>query len=101
MSTRGFVGYRHKGVIKGWYNHSDSYPRELGKNLLKKTLTLTQEQLRNFFLKRIIWVEKQLTSQKIDLWNDNWGKKTGKHKVMDAGEFYKDGLFCEYSYIFD
>lgn len=103
MSTRGFVGYRHKGVVKGWYNHCDSYPRELGKNLLEKTFNLSQEQLRNFFLKRILWVgenDPQIISR-TDLWNQNWGKKTGKLRLVDAGEFYKDGVFCEYSYIFD
>jgi len=35
MSTRGYIGIKKKGQLKGMYNHWDSYPSGLGKNLVE------------------------------------------------------------------
>ena len=34
MSTRGYYGIKKKGELKGSYNHWDSYPSGLGKDLV-------------------------------------------------------------------
>jgi hypothetical protein len=110
MSTRGFVGYRYKGKIHGWYNHSDSYPDGLGRDVLEKFMKHTRSQLSTFFLKHLSLEtiergpfdagggSKCLESR--DVMDAAWDGK-GIIRVEDGGEFYKDGLYCEYSYIFD
>jgi hypothetical protein len=35
MSTSGFIGFRINGIIKGTYNHLDSYPSELGNDIVE------------------------------------------------------------------
>ena len=35
MSTRGYIGIKKKGQLKGMYNHWDSYPSGLGKDLVE------------------------------------------------------------------
>lgn len=105
MGTRGFVGYKHNGKIHGWYNHSDSYPSYLGKEIIEKTLNLSQDQIKDFFLNRITFVDNDDTKFREEyqnhksVWEIDW--TTDSTRLQDGGEFYKDGLFCEYSYIFD
>lgn len=36
MGTRGYFGFYFKGKYYLIYNHSDSYPAELGKNLVEQ-----------------------------------------------------------------
>ncbi|MBQ6632266.1 MAG: hypothetical protein IJH63_01520 [Methanobrevibacter sp.] len=36
MSTRGYYGIKKRGELKGSYNHWDSYPSGLGKDLVKE-----------------------------------------------------------------
>ena len=50
MSTRGFVGIKEKGEIKGWYNHSDSYYDCLGKELVEKYFKCNTDN--------IFWIDK-------------------------------------------
>jgi hypothetical protein len=109
MSTRGFIGYRHKGEIFGWYNHSDSYPSSLGKDILEASLPYTQKEVQHFFLTRIKFVEG-LEANKLSKTNGLSNSRSlceidrtkGTQLVYARDrEFYKDGIFCEYSYIFD
>ena len=105
MSTRGFVGYKHNGKILGWYNSSDSYPGGLGKEIIEKTQNLSQDQIKDFFLNRVTFVEaddskfREEYDNHKSVWELDW--TTESTRLQDGGEFYKDGLFCEYSYIFD
>jgi hypothetical protein len=102
MSTRGFVGYRYKGQVHGWYNHSDSYCGWLGRQVVDHLYKLSQEQLKDFFLKRLtlVYDEEAYAGHK-NLWDGEFDFSKDSVILKDAGEFYKDGLFCEYSYIFD
>ena len=111
MSTRGFVGYQHKGIIKGWYNHSDSYESQLGESIIEKYSSLTQTQLQEFFLGKLSLVVRTENPAKADedekaycnhhgIMDKDWSALE-KHTLQDGGEFYKDGLSCEYSYIFN
>ena len=51
MGTRGFVGFRYQGVTKAQYNHFDSYPEELGMQVLRdlQKAELTLDRLREIF----------------------------------------------------
>jgi hypothetical protein len=96
MSTRGYFGYKYEGKIRGIYNHSDSYVSGLGVSVLTKYMTHTQEELKDFLLNRFLGGDSP-----IDFWNTNWNTCHNLCIKEDGKEFYKNGLFCEYSYIFD
>jgi len=103
MSTRAFVGYKHrKQKPKGWYSHSDGYPSYLGDEVLKKANAYTSKQLLAFF-KRIKWVKENENRDAYDnhksILDEDWN--TFNPVLVSGGEFYKDGLFCEYAYIFN
>lgn len=105
MSTRGFVGYKHKGKIRGWYNHSDSYPSGLGVGILERVYNLyTWQVIRDFFLKKLVLIDEDENQEAYfnhrSILEHDWASKK-KITLADGGEFYKDGLFCEYAYIFD
>jgi len=71
ISTRGFIGTKKKGVITGYYNHSDSYYSYLGKKVVE-----------NYFSNKSI----------IEL-------KEANEVLQEGNLFLYDGLYCEYGYI--
>ena len=112
MSTRGFIGYKHNGVIKGYYNHHDSYPEGLGSTLIKEVYCkYTWPEIKDFFLHRLNLLNEEKWEEYKRVSADNGGVKKPKLDttdlkttcitVKDESEFLKDGLFCEYSYVFD
>jgi hypothetical protein len=63
-------------------------------------MVMSQDQLKDFFLKRLQLVtDESFYTKHHDVMNHDWRK--GSYTLQDGGDFYKDGLFCEYSYIFD
>ncbi len=104
MGTRGFVGFKKDGEIKGWYNHYDSYPSYMGRLVVEQLSSMTPE-------KRIHFFENVLKIHPVD---DKDSYYANHKKVMDhpwnemesfdlqsGDQFYKDGLFCEYAYIYN
>lgn len=101
MSTRGFVGYRPKTKIYGWYNHYDSYPGYLGKRVLEKFCSLTQKQIRHFFL-QVVRLRNQSEVEDRKIFHFDWTDRSGRRiDIKNASGFIKNGIFCEYSYVFD
>jgi hypothetical protein len=127
MGTRGFIGYKHnKQAPKGFYHHMDSHPSYLGDEVLKKANAHTGKELLAFF-KRIKWVKEEENREAYDnhksIFDHDWNKWVKEEEYREAydnhksifdhdwntfnpilvngGEFYKDGLFCEYAYIFN
>ena len=105
MSTRGFVGYKLNGKIKGWYNHSDSYPDGLGLTLLEQVYCkYSWDEIKAFF-KRLKLVKQHkgggdsIYEAHKSVYDENW--RTASVTLQDGSEFIKDGLFCEYGYVFD
>lgn len=125
MGTRGAFGFRLNGEDKVTYNHFDSYPSGLGKDLLKELSGQTYESL-VATAKRITLVnsdskptEEQIASLKkyantgvsskqLDEWyvllRETQGTLapwlSGDLPVMiDSHRFLADSLFCEYAYI--
>ena len=43
MSTRGYYGIKKRGELKGAYNHFDSYPSGLGKDLVETINKIKKE----------------------------------------------------------
>lgn len=121
MSTRGAIGFRidQKDYIA--FNHWDSYPSGLGKDVLEQLKSLSREdwtelpnRVRKIYL--IEGVFDQLSSEELDViearagedWESELGEAqgnltpymTGKLTVMcDSHTFMADSLFCEFAYI--
>lgn len=58
MSTRGAVGFQIDGIIKATYNHSDSYPKELGVEVADFLNQLSTNDIKTFKekIKKLRWV---------------------------------------------
>lgn len=102
MGTRGFVGYMdEKAKIRGWYNHFDSYPEGLGSQVVAKLAGMNTHQIKEFFTMKLSLVKDEEAYQNHkDILDRDWTEDT-KFIIQDGKDFYKDGLFCEYSYIYD
>lgn len=102
MGTRGFVGFKDdNGDIHGWYNHFDSYPDGLGQQVVTKLTGLSTHQIKEFFTMKLKLIDSEEHYQNHkDIMDKDWTENT-TFNLLDGGEFYKDPLFCEYSYIYD
>ena len=122
MATRGAYGFYKGGVTKITYNHSDSYPENLGVKVAFFAKAIPMKDLNEVF-DRIILVDgdaKPSADQlaEVDLINPypmkseiNWYRALGfaaeelKYYVkglrymIDNQEFIKDSLMCEWAYV--
>lgn len=124
MGTRGLYGFRKNGVDKTTYNHFDSYPDVLGKNILSFISEHGYEM--NKIFDNIIMVDEtnfpsdeQIGECKKYL-DDSVGEQTeedwycllrntqgdlfpyaedGLKYMIDNQDFILDSLWCEYAYI--
>lgn len=124
MGTRGAYGFRVGGQDKVTYNHYDSYPSYLGRNILKYVALTSPEEIR-LAAKRIILVdpESKPTPALIEKYSHYADINVASHQLTDwycllrntqgeislysqnlrhminSSEFLRDSLFCEWSYI--
>lgn len=130
MGTRGALGFRKNREYKVTYNHYDSYPEELGQNILVFIKNHTIEEMNDIFNKirlvnedvppdkeTVAWLIENIDECKEDKlgrldYTAEWysllrglqGRLDlyAKAGVMiDSQEFLKNNLFCEYAYIID
>lgn len=124
MGTRGCYGFRKNGIDKFTYNHFDSYPDGLGRDILSFCKHTSLAEMNEIY-DRIILVNEndEPTSEQIaecsywfngDVSNrtpEDWycllrnaqgdlnAYKTGLKYMIDNHDFIQDSLFCEYAYI--
>lgn len=124
MSTRGVCGFHKNGTDKITYNHSDSYPRELG-NGVKKFISNHSIQELNYIFDKIILVDRHskpsddqineckryldlgVSEQTEDDWycllrlsqGDLETYAKGLRYMIDDSNFIKESLFCEWGWI--
>lgn len=99
MSTRGAIGFHSNGVDKVTYNHYDSYPTVLGKSIMSELnkAKMCVKAMRVMFDK-FSMVEEEDEDK-------NSGNMTllpyltESFSMWDCGNFLKDSLFCEWTYI--
>ena len=125
MSTRGAYGLRWHEQDKVSYNHSDSYPEGLGKEIAEVAAGFSIDDLKNVFYKiemvngtsrpnkeqqrflsaiGIAWVGNDwynILRQKKGKLLETVAEALihGKSFMTDESLFIKDSLFCEYAYI--
>ena len=92
MSTRGAVGIRLGGIDKIGYNHYDSYPDGLGKEVIMYLKCKSVDKLKKAFGE----IEFD-DSPDNDVWD--WSEHRLNRKFRDYGNFMADSLFNEWSYI--
>ncbi|MBL7789378.1 MAG: hypothetical protein JNL75_06035 [Chitinophagales bacterium] len=101
MSTRGLLGFVHKGHIRASINHFDSYLEVLGKSVAEICTIIVDWEafIKNY--EKITWVSelsepmKYLSAKEI-LIEILKGKSL---TLLDEKEFARDELFCEYAYL--
>jgi hypothetical protein len=126
MSTRGIFGLRKNETDKTTYNHYDSYPKELGKNIVDLCRRTSLEAFDKAF-DNIVLVDEidKATPEQIKVvpadvsdfsigsgQEDDWhcllananGKleaytEQGLTFMMEYSDFIKMSLFCEWGYI--
>ena len=124
MGTRGIYGFRKNEVDKLTYNHYDSYPEVLGRNIVEFIGNHTIEELNKIYDKIImvdnesipteeqikecekytdLSVSQQTTQDWYCLLRDTQGDLSAYDDdlkyMIDNADFILDGLFCEYGYI--
>ena len=123
MSTRGAYGFYKDGVSKITYNHFDSYPEELGLDIIKYIKSKPIEEMNadfnsitmvngndkpttEQFLKCAEYYNYNVSSKSPEKWYcllpEAQGDLDASAKIgimIDSQEFMKDSLFCEYAYI--
>jgi len=124
MSTRGIYGFRKNGIDKTSYNHSDSYPSELGKSIADFFADVDLAKLGEIFGSIQLVDENNIVTEdiaktipaKFSDFTVNGGQKTfycylrnaqgdlsgylkGLKYMIDNHDFIKTSLFCEWGYI--
>lgn len=128
MGTRGAIGFIVNGEEKVSYNHMDSYPSYLGKELLKDLTTISNLNVLYENVRRISMVDacdvpelspeeianlKEFTNTSVgqgDDWYSILRESQGSIQpycrqenplryMTDAKGFLYDSLFCEFAYI--
>jgi len=106
MSARGFVGYKKNGVTRGWYNHSDSYPSELGMKVLNKYEELTKEELKDFFENDIVILPDEENNQNFYrnhkvVFNYSWRNPDFVFTLLETEADFVNANNCDSPYVFD
>jgi len=125
MSTRGMLGFRINKKLMGTYNHSDSYPRSLGRDVATFITnfladpTSVQKLMDKVRKLKVVKSPAKVPKRTLAYYNgsgpDYWSLLrdfqgvagleaifTGKLlHWMDSKCLIKDSLFCKYAYILD
>lgn len=124
MGTRGSYGFYKNGMTKATYNHYDSYPEGLGKDVVNFIKTTSIKELNKIFENlKIVNQDSEPTEEeikKLKKWSDqsvstgqltewyvllrntqgNLGAfKEGLEYMIDGKDFLEDSLFCEWAFL--
>jgi len=124
MGTRGAYGFRKNGEDKVTYNHYDSYPSELGKNIIKFIEETSVKEMNKLFDKIVLVTENDkptkeqikecekyhnatVSTGKKEEWysllrnsqGDLSVYKKGLKYMIDSRQFLFNSLWCEWAYI--
>lgn len=102
MSTRGLIGFVHKGDVKAFYNHFDSYLSGQGQFIVNfcESVDNWNEFIQQY--ENVLWTDKQLTK----LPNPPHGAEM-LYAILEGQvvslcndiDFASDKLSCDYAYL--
>lgn len=123
MGTRGLIGFRKNGIDKLTYNHFDSYPEYLGKQVLEFIVGY-REDLDSIFNNIVLvnetdkptkeqieeckkYADLNVSTRSVEDWYCLLRQSQGNLRcyaqdlkyMIDSHDFILDSLFCEYAYI--
>jgi len=127
MGTRGCYGFRKDGKDKLTYNHYDSYPSWLGKQVVEFARGTSTERMREIFDSIILvdsdtkatpeqqeeckqFIDEHVSTGRADEWycllRNAQGDLTafrdkGLRYMVDDHLFMQNSLFCEWAYVID
>jgi hypothetical protein len=108
MSTRGLFGFKHQNQYYGFYNHHDSYPEGLGREMIYFYFdNCGKENLLEILTTSVLKIKKDSSEFLCDLVPDFSVENAFKFlttqdcEVNNEIDFLADSLFCEYAYILD
>ncbi len=130
MSTRGLYGFVIDGTVKVTYNHSDSYPDWLGRNVLEFVRQLVKDGAVDSAAQRVhdlrvVTDETPVTDEDIETLRPWTNISVGSRRerpdwyqllrdtqgnpdailssgyISDGADFALDSLFCEWGYVVD
>jgi hypothetical protein len=102
MGTRGLVGVQEGGVIRGCYNHYDSYPDCLGMDFVTAVDSAKEKGLEALKerLGLIEWATESNKQEANRLIAYLYGSVSSDgFKLQDLGNFIENTLFCEWAYV--
>lgn len=124
MGTRGTYGFYKNNQDKLTYNHFDSYPSCLGNNIVEFIRSTPIELLNDIYDQIILvdkdskpteeqinecikWYNSRVSTQSIHDWycllrkaqGNPEAYKEGLRYMIEANDFIKDSLWCEWGYI--
>lgn len=125
MGTRGVWGFYKDGINKLTYNHFDSYPDCLGRDIINFINNTSLDDLNKIFNKIILvdeesvptyeqieecklFADTTVSKQSLTDWycllkdtqgNPELYKKDNLHHMINYNDFIKDSLFCEWAYV--
>lgn len=129
MSTRGYLGIKKKGELKGQYNHFDSYISGLGKDIVEYLNSLNKDNMIEILDKTFDYIElvdedskptreqvlecKQycdlnVSEKSTDDWYCLLRDTQGNLEIyvdeqckymLNGNDFLEDETFCEYGYV--
>jgi hypothetical protein len=101
MSTRGLLGFVHKGEIHACYNHFDSYLEGLGQDIVKISNIIIDWNAFTRHYEKVIWVSninesiKYLSGKEILIEMLKGESLT----LLDEIGFAKNEISCQYAYL--
>ena len=101
MSTRGLIGFVHKGQVRASFHQEDSYPGGLGQQLVGLCNIMVDWETFISRYEKINWLEESV---------EPLPYQTGKEimiaimkdeplTLLDEKDFAEDDIFCEYAYL--
>lgn len=101
MGTRGAYGFRIDGADKLSYNHFDSYPDALGDDVAAFIQNHTDDELRRFAKAIRLVPDSDKNYSRLRPYQGDLEAllRDGVFEMVDAREFPKDSLWCEWAYI--
>lgn len=102
MSTRGLIGFVHKGEVKCYLSEHSSQLSNLGSDIVELSELIDDWDSFTELYEKIAWGDKEITSCEESLNARTLIPAIHNEEIemlVDSSSFAEDTLFCEYAYL--